>query len=242
MIQVEPAYEHRIAPARSLIAEHTVLKKLLSPAISPSVLERFLIEYCSLGVQITRPVESWIARAGGRCRDLGFSALGDSLCAHAKHEAGHELMFVADTHKLVAHWNERYQPKLDASALISRPATHAMRHYIALHEDCIASDYPFAQLAIELEIEQLSVTVLPALLAQFRRVLGDDIMSSLSFLASHAELDVGHTQLNSRMVNELLRARPDTAAELGRVGSFAMFIYMRFFEECLQEAENGAAT
>ena len=236
MNSIEELYDPRIARSRKLIAEAAILRRLLDERIQPALLERFLIEYCSLGVQITEPVESWIRRAGERTTAIGLASTGAALCDHARHEADHHLMFIEDTQKLVAHWNTRHAQKLDAAALIARPPTPGMKHYIQLHEDTIASDQPFAQVAIELEVERLSVTVLPSLLSQFRRVLGDDVMNSLSFLGSHAALDVGHTHINSRMLSTLLTQRPDAAADLARIGAEAMFIYIAFFEECYDAA------
>lgn len=236
MNSIEQLYEPRIARSRQLIAEAAILRRLMDPRIAPALMERFLIEYCSLGVQITEPVESWIRRAGERTSQIGLQSTGAALCDHAGHEADHHLLFIEDTQKLVAHWNTRHAEQLDAAALIARAPTPGMKHYIALHEDTIASEQPFAQVAIELEVERLSITVLPALLGQFRRVLGDEVMNSLSFLGSHAALDVGHTHLNSRMLNTLLQQRPDAAADLARIGAEAMFIYMAFFEECYDAA------
>ena len=73
----------------------------------------------------------------------------------------------------------------------------------------------FAEVAIELEVERLSTTVLPKLLAQFQRVLGRDVLMQLSFLTEHAALDVGHTHLNTRMLEQLLSQRPEAARDVG---------------------------
>ncbi len=225
-------YAPRIARAREMIKSAPIVDRLLAPDVEPKVLERFLIEYCSLGVQITEPVERWIARSGERCIALGLTDIGTALASHAAHEADHHLMFIEDTKKLVARWNARHGQELDANALIGRGATRAMQHYIQLHEETIVSNTPFAQVAIELEIERLSVVLLPDLLAQFKRVLGPEVLASLSFLGEHAALDVGHTHLNTRMMDTLLTQRPESAADLARVGAEALFIYMAFFEEC----------
>ncbi len=249
MKSIQELYEPRIARARELISSAPIATKLLAQDIDARVLERFLIEYCSLGVQITEPVEGWIARSGQRCVEMGLSKIGSALASHAEHEANHHLMFIEDTKQLVARWNARNEPALDAEALIARKPTRAMQHYIQLHEDTIVSATPFAQVAIELEIERLSVVLLPALLAQFRRVLGAEVVESLSFLGEHALIDVGHTHLNTRMMNNVLAQRPDSAGDLARIGAEALFIYMAIFEECFglavaacQSAPRTAAT
>ena len=50
---------------------------------------------------------------------------------------------------------------------MARPATPAMRRYIELHESVIASPAPWAQVAIEYEVEGLSLRLLPPLFEQF---------------------------------------------------------------------------
>jgi hypothetical protein len=242
MTAVQALYEPRIARARAMIASAPIVSKLLAPTITSDLLERFLIEYCSLGVQITEPVEGWIARSGERCIELGLSEIGTSLCNHAAHEADHHLMFIEDTQRLVGRWNARHPSHpSDAEALIARKPTRAMQHYIDLHETTIVSTTPFAQVAIELEIERLSVALLPDLLAQFRRVLGPEVLESLSFLGEHAALDVGHTHLNTRMMDAVLAQRPESAGDLARIGAEALFIYMAFFDECLSLAADTCA-
>jgi hypothetical protein len=236
MICVDEIYTPRVVRSRDAVADAGILRTILNRAVDAQSLERFLIEYCSLGVQITQPVEDWIQRAGRRCSEIGLPEIGTALCDHAAHEAGHHLMFIEDTKALVTLWNTRRAWPLDAETLIARSPTRAMQDYMALHEETIVGPRPFGQVAIELEIERLSVVLVPKLLAQVELVLGNEVAGSLSFLRSHGELDIGHTHLNSRIMESLLRRRPEAAEELARVGAEAMFIYMRFFDECWQAA------
>jgi hypothetical protein len=222
---------------RAELAHHAGVKRLLSPNVAPMTLHRFLIEYCSLGVQMTAPVESWIRRAGTRCREIGLTTLGERLIKHAAHEAGHEQLFIADTKSLIVAYSTRFGKRLDAAALIDRPRTSAMARYIDLHEETILGPTPFAQVAIELEIEGLSVSLGPKLIAQFEGVLGKDVLGCLSFLQEHVALDVGHTALNRRMLSQLLEERPDAVDPLVAAGSRALSAYLDFLGECLGRAE-----
>jgi Iron-containing redox enzyme len=240
MATLSELYEARIRLDRRAAASHPSLGTLLDPAIDPILMERFLIEYCAWGVQITEPVEGWIRRAGERCVAIGLDAVGKGLIAHARHEAGHHLLFIHDTRALVQRWNASRPGALDAEALMARPPTPAMIAYINLHERNIESDTPFAQIAIEYEVEALSVSALPALLQQFARVLGADVLEGLSFLTSHAELDVGHTSQNRRLLNALLEARPDALDTLVEAGSGALSAYVDFLGECVSAASGAA--
>lgn len=235
---VKEQYEPHVRSARRRLETDPGIRTLLDPAIDPTLLERFLILYNASGVYMTEPVEGWIRRAGERCIAVGLPELGRSLTMHARHEAGHQLMMIADTRQLVARWNARHEPALDVDHLLSAPPLQATRRYIALHEDTIAGDMPFGQVAIEFEIEGVSVSLFTGLVEQWKRVLGPEIMSGLSFLKEHVEIDVGHTQLNEKMMERLLKARPGAAAELGRIGSAALDIYVAFLNECLASARH----
>jgi hypothetical protein len=230
---VKELYEPHVLGARGRIREDPAVRALLDPAIDPVILERFLITYNAAGVQMTEPVEGWIRRAGERCTAIGLTEVGRTLTMHARHESGHHLMMIEDTRRLVERWNARHPSKLDAGRLIAAPPLQATKDYVKLHEDTIAGDMPFGQVAIEFEIEGISVSIFTGLVEHWKSVLGPTIMSGLSFLKEHVELDVGHTQLNEKMMERLLNARPDAALALGRTGSEALDIYAAFLNECL---------
>jgi hypothetical protein len=208
-------------------------ERLVGGAITAAELELFLIYFSALGVHMTEPVEGWIRRAGERCEELGFLQLGRTLKLHSKHEANHHLMMIEDTKMLTARWNRRHAQRLDAERLLALPMTPANLAYIELHESVIESDAPYCQLAIEYEIEGLSVSLGPKLVEECRRLLGDEVLEGLSFLREHVEIDVGHTHLNTAELERLLRAHPSCAEPLKNAGSAALDAYGRFLEECL---------
>jgi len=209
---------------------------LINPALDPVLFELFLLNYCSRGVRMTEPVESWISRAGKRCKEVGLEKLGDALEKHAVHEANHHLMMIADTEKLVERWNAVQPKQLDASTLLSVPPSTAVDAYVKLHEDVIKSDHPYGQLAIEFEIERISVTLGPPLMQQCTRLLGAEINEALSFLVEHVEIDQGHTKFNERQLDKLLAYDRTFAATLIKTGSAALDIYGDFLGECLAAA------
>lgn len=233
-------YDASMQPVRERLRSTPGILGLLDSQVAAKTLHRFLIEYCALGVQITAPVDGWIRRAGARCREIGLGPLGESLIKHAANEAGHDRMFVQDTHSLAKLYEARYGTMLNVSELLSRPPTHAMRRYIDLHERTIAGPTPFGQVAIELEIEGLSVTLGPALMDQFHRVLGPEIISCLTFIEEHVALDVGHTALNRKMLSRLLVARPDCMDTLTSTGTEALETYIDFMTECFAIAKAAA--
>ena len=237
MDRVGALYEPLVAAARSRLAADAGLRKVVDPGTDALLVERYLVQFTSMAVQMTEPVEGWIRRAGERCIEVGLEDVGKSLCQHAHHEAGHHLMLIADTRHLVAHWNARHPDQLDADALLSQPATAATRAYVDLHETTIAGPAPAGQVAIEYEIEHMSTVIGPPQIAQFGRVLGGEIMAGLSFLKEHVEIDVGHTALNKKMLERLLDHDPGMAEMLGRLGSKALNTYVDFLDDCLAGAE-----
>jgi hypothetical protein len=234
-------YASRLETTRRILAEDPIMVELLDPAIDPVVLERYLIQFSALGVQMTRPVDGWIRRAGERCIALGLNDIGQTLVKHSKHESGHHLMLMEDTRILVKRWNQRGLGKLDAEELISAPPTPAIAAYVALHEDTISGDTPYGQVAIELEIERMSTVVGPRQIALCKSVLGPEIIGGLSFIEEHVALDVGHTLLNQKMLERLLLLRPNEVDRLADIGAAALRAYVQFFGECLGIARTEAA-
>jgi Iron-containing redox enzyme len=235
--RVQELYMPHVRAARERLATDRRLRALLDPGTEARVLERFLSVFSSRGVQMTRPVEGWIKRAGERCAQIpGLEDVARSLIAHARHEAGHELMMIDDTRHLVSRWNARRSPRLDADALLAQPPTPAMVAYVKLHEDIIASASPYRQTGVELEIEAMSPQLGPAIVERCKEKLGADIMSGLSFIAEHAALDIGHTHANTRLLDQLLAIRPDAGREAGEAGAAGLGIYLDFLGECYDAA------
>ena len=229
-------YEPMIQDARSRYVSTNAYRQLLDPGASPVFLDRFLIEFCSMGVHMTEPVERWIRAAGRRCSELGLQSLGEALDRHAEHEADHHLMMVDDTRALIAIWNGTSRARLVADELLERPPSPGCRAYIALHEETIVSFAPWGQLAIEYEIERLSITAGRALMSNVASVCGTDRIKSLSFLTDHIALDEGHTVFNRRQLNSLLAAHSDYAEDLVRSGSAALDAHAEFISDCVAAA------
>jgi len=188
---------------------------------------------------MTEPVEGWIRRAGERCEGMGLTDLGRSLRQHAAHEGGHHMMMIEDTRKLVARWNARRRPLLDAEALLGQPLSPGVVGYRKLHEDVIGGPAPFGQLAIEFEIENLSVVHGAPFLQRCAGRLGADVLGGLSFLEEHVALDVGHTKFNAREMDRLLQAHPDFLDPLAAAGTAALEAYAEFLADCLAVARDG---
>jgi len=231
-------YVPHILLARSRLETDSSLRRLMDPTIKPMLLERFLIEWMSRVGYMTQPMDGWIRRTGERCIELGMETLGQSLIIHAESERGHHLLAIDDARALVSHWNARYTPKLNAEKLISRAPTRSMMDYRELHDATIAGPFPVGQVAIEREIGFLVVHFGPRLFEQVEHVLGMEIADKLTFLAENVAVDLGHTLLNEKMLEEVLSHSPEHAQVYAEVGAQALTTYIRFLGDCLLIAED----
>jgi hypothetical protein len=231
---VEKLYNPGIQAARQRFAANPALVKILSA--DAELLEIFLIQFSSYGVGLTRPVEDWLRRSAARCEQVGYPELGQALRGHAKQEAGHDQMMVQDTHALVARWNARRTPQLRAEELLDRPVSAGGRLYQQLHEDAIASEAPYVQIAIEYEIELLPVQYGEAMLRKCQNSLGDKIIDHLSFLKEHITLDVAHSRFNEHQLGKFLEQNPHSASALIAAGSAALDAYAGFLHDCIEAA------
>jgi len=226
-------YETRLTPARQRFDRHPSVAALFRASLDPDTLEAFLIYFSALGVGMTEPVEGWIRQAGRRCGEIGLSKLAKALEAHAHQEADHHLLMQADANQLVDCWNASRQPGLSPAALLALAPTKGVIAYRRLHEDVIAGPVPYSQLAIEFEIEMLSVAYGPRLIERCTEVLGSGILDALSFLTDHVELDVGHTHFNRLQLSSLLNENPSFLPDLVSAGSAALDAYAMFLDDCL---------
>lgn len=226
-------YESLVEPARSRFDRGEWSSFMRRRPMDPDLLVAFLLHFCAFGVAMTRPVEGWIRRAGQRCLESGYLELGRALRQHAAHEAGHDAMMLRDAHRIAEMWNRRGVSRVDTAALLAREPVASVSGYAELHERVIASPAPFGQIAIELEIERLSVRYGPAFLGACDATLGVEVRRALSFLADHVAVDVGHTRFNVSQLRKLLADRPETLEPLAVAGRAALDSYRLFLEECL---------
>jgi hypothetical protein len=225
-----------MTPVRARFATGATLQVIVAADVDPALLELFLIQFSAFGVGMTEPVEGWIRRAGERCRTIGLDGLGRALEMHAGHEADHHLMMISDTRRLVDRWNARHPLQLSADELLARPAPPGVQRYRALHEQVIGGSTPFGQIAIEYEIEQLSVGHGAALMANVARRLGREALEGLSFIEEHVAIDAGHTKFNAAELDRLVTAHPDFVGALVRAGTGALESYAGFLDDCLSAA------
>jgi hypothetical protein len=205
-------YEEAVGPARRAFATSPAAQWLLSnPA--PDVVSKFVHAFFVYGIQMTSGVESWLLRSGERCIELGYTELGQAIRKHAKAEAGHDQMFVRDLEKL-------------GNSTILPPSAGVLA-YCRLHEDTIVGPTPYAQIAIEYEIEQLPVLYGPALLA---------LVGSSEFLSEHIVLDVGHTKFNYIQLEAFLTAYQESLPALIQAGTSALEAYSLFLMDCVTAA------
>jgi hypothetical protein len=221
-----------------------VMSTILTPDADPVMFELFLIHSSALGAAITKPAEDWLQKAGQRCEQIGFIELSRSLRLRSKEEANRHLMFIEDTQTLVARWNDRGAFPLDAELVLAQPVTDGVRRYCKLHEDVIASDTPFRELAIGYEIERLAVCFGPQFMRQCRRVLGLMVMTGLSFLQERVSLDAGHTHFNEQQLNRLFDQHPEYVIPMVSAGERVLDAYAMFLSDCLNLARtyNAALT
>ena len=230
-------YEAALQPARRAFGENWALKQLLDPRIDPELLELFFVHFSAFGFRMTDPVEGWLRRASARCKEIGMVEFAKALNGHASAEAGHQLMMVEDARALSRHWNESHASKLDPDALLASPPGPGATRYIGLHEAIISGPKPYAQFALQYEIEMLPLRHGPQLIEQCNRLLSPEVSKGLSFLTEHIVVDVGHSKFNARQMERLIAERGDDVPVLIEAGSSVLAAYAEFLCDCMSAAE-----
>ncbi len=196
-------------------------------------LHAFLLVWTGFSVRMTENVEQWILRAGESCETKKLTEVGAKLKYHAAQEANHDLMLVADLKVLLRKWNLIYNDTLTTEDIYALAQPKNADEYIALHEDTINGAHPYTQVAIEYEIERISVNFGPKILENLIYTLGEDFEEGISFLADHVLIDQGHTKFNIDLMEKCFNANASLNA-LVETGSLALKIYVGFLNECVQ--------
>ena len=112
-----------------------------------------------------------------------------------------------------------------------------MRQYCQVHEENIIGNTPYAQIAIEYEIEMLPLRYGAALLARCVETLGAEILPALTFVTEHMDLDVGHTKFNRGVLAKMIDLNPSSLPALAAAGTAALDAYAQFLGDCVRLAE-----
>jgi hypothetical protein len=169
-----------------------------------------------------------------RCTAEGLHDLGRALRTHAQAEAGHHLYHRQDLDALVALWNRRWHPAIEAADITGHTVTPGVRRYCHLHEENISGSEPFCQVAIEYEIELLPVELGPPFVQNCVRLLGADILTCMTFVTSHIKFDVGHTKFNAHFLTTLIDDDLGRLPSLAAAGGAALDAFADHLTECWQ--------
>lgn len=227
-------YEAALEDTRISLSSNGVMKYIVDSDCPVNLFHLWSIRWAAHGVRMTEQVASWIERAGRRTKAMGLHDLGRNLQAHSHAEYGHEKLLAADARTLVNLWNQDAKEPLNAEQLIASSPLYSARKYVELHEETIGGKHPYCQVAIEYEIERISVVLGPSLLARYQQTFKE---GGYSFIAEHVELDQGHTAFNQRQLQKILESEDDTLVPLVEAGRLALQRYAMFPAECLQLAK-----
>ena len=230
-------YNQALIESRENFRNKSAFHDIVNSQLESDVLELFWIYYCSIGVGMTQPVEGWIRQAGERCVEMKWLDLGNTLISDAQQEAGHHLLMIADVKTLIARWNQHHPTQLNVSDFLLRPYLDSVNAYRELHENVIASEAPYGQIAIEYEIECLAVQYGSDLIEVSQKMLGSDFNKALSFMQTHVTLDANHSEESKLKLKNFLENNPETLENLAPVGAASLDTYRVFLHDCLSAAQ-----
>ena len=112
--------------------------------------------------------------------------------------------------------------------------TKGVKNYANVHYE-VLQHYPYAQIAVQYEIERLSLDYGIKLMENIVRVLGMDVAKNLSFLGSHVKLDVKHTAQNEKLLLSWLTENPTTLDYLADAGTNILQAYGQYIDDCQED-------
>lgn len=232
-------YQKRCELARQEFAQRPVVKEIFAEEVEPKLLELFMIHWSALSAGLTEPIPVYLERAGERCKNMGFQTMAEFFYEHEEEEDGHDNWAIEDVEKLVKSWNQENSDfPLDAKKLLDNKMSPAVKRYHKLHEGAIEGDSPWAELAIDVEIELFSATYGPILVQKWVNCMGEDSLSNISFLHKHVLADVGHSETNFEVVDTFITQHPESIDNLVETGTKALNCYADFLEDAMNYAKN----
>lgn len=226
----------QLAPARCRLADADAVQALIDPNADPALLLGFMVQFAALSVQLQEPAEQYLVAASQRCEEVGERRLALSLLRLASDAIDHYRLFADDARVLALHWNEREQPELDLTWLLTQPSTPAMQRIFALHGQMVGSDEPWAELALICEIEALIAAVAPWFVLHAERRLGSGIRAGMRSMVSLAM--AGERGRARATLAELLAEHPDRLPTIVHTSERMLGHYAEFLDDGMVAAVN----
>lgn len=231
-------YQKKCQLARQEFAQRPVVKEIFTEEVEPKLLELFMIHWSALSAGLTEPIPVYLERAGERCKNMGLQEMAKFFYEHEEEEDGHDNWAIEDVEKLVENWNKENSTfPLDAQKLLANKISPAVKRYHELHEEVIEGDFPWAELAIDVEIELFSTTYGPILVNKWVECMGKDSLSNISFLYKHVVADVEHTDTNFEVVDKFISENPQSINTLVETATKALNSYADFLEDAMTYAK-----
>lgn len=231
------SYQKGAELVRQKFASKEIVKELFERQVNPKLLKLFMIHWNALNAGLTEPIPMYLKRAGERCQNMGLGFMADFFYEHEHEEDGHEDWAIDDVKELVSLWNkEEPNHKLDAKNLLAKKISPTVKRYHELHEQIIEGGSPWAELAIDVEIELIATTYGPVLVRKWIDCMGQESLSKVSFLDKHVSADVGHTKTNFQIVDRFISEHPESVNVLLKTASDVLNIYADYLEEAMAYA------
>lgn len=202
----------------------------------PRLVHGLLMQWSALSVQLQEPCERLLVSASHRCGRVDEHPLAMSLLYLAS-EAIDRYRIIADDARLLTQlWNQRHEPHLDHTALLTQPSPESVRRLLAFFDALVASDEPWAVLAAIHELDAMVVAVAPLIVGQVEGLLGDEYLSALRTLASVSDLD--QQPRTQQTLDRFLERFPARLDPMVAAGSRTLDLYANFLADCSVAALN----
>jgi hypothetical protein len=241
MGSLHPVYDGLVATARARLDGDRRLSALVEPAIDRAQLHTCLLQWKAWRSQLTDPAHGWVRRAAERCIARGYPEVGRMLMMRGKRTADRHQALLDDLQFLVERWNTSGRPEVDAARFLQTAAPASLRRHVNLQESIIDGLEPFAQVAIEYELDRASDILAPRLLKQAQRVLGHEIARGLTALQASVA-DQGQTTFSERHLTRLLAQQPQAVATLGITGAIVLDCHLDLLGDSLDRARRAVGT
>jgi hypothetical protein len=227
-------YENAMVEARVTLAHR--LTRLVQEATREN-LGFFLIYYTALGADMADPMDKILHKASKRCRKLEYSMLADAFDQQAGEAIQHCRAMKDDTKIWLDWWNKKHQLNLSAKDYLRHPSMPSIQASRDLHEDIVAYQSPYAELAIAYELQRTemihSFTLIKLAILKF----GTGALRRLGFIRRAIQLK-HHKPINKKLLMDFLQENPETRAAMIEKARASLLIYGDFLEECFSLAEH----
>ena len=202
-----------------------------------NTLEFFLLHHCVLGRLMTEQIGDWLNAAVNKSDALGYGELSRSLAEYRDIGFKRHELLGKDLPLLLQWINRRHQIELVSSYFHKKSVSEGVKKFLKLHEQVLKGKQPYRELAIQYEMERITMVHGYTLIQWCKLRFGKSVLRNLSAFRYQIKNNQQRTIILEQIQKQFIKKHPEVVDDMIEASVATLECYARYLVDCFDLAE-----